>query len=137
MLIKWNNPDDRSEIKVPAKPETGIWTLVRTFVTGPQTLRLGARGRWRPISGFDDCTADGLRHWVFGRDLLLTRKAPLGALIGKIGGSNIGTDDADIFAVGSVAILNIDKIAGPLYLTINDAPAFFDDNTGEIDVTIG
>ena len=79
---------------------------------------------------------DGLRHWMFGRDQLLCKKAPLGALIGKIGGSNIATEESEIFLVGSVAVLAIDKTTGPLYLTINDAPGFFDDNTGALNVTI-
>jgi PA-IL-like protein len=137
MPIEWKKLDDQNSVVVPAKPATGLWTLVRTFVGNSQIIRIEAEGQWKPVSGLDlPCGADGLRHWIFGRDQLLCKKAPLGALIGKIGGSNISTDDSEIFLVGSVAVLICDKAAGPLYLTINDAPGCFDDISGALSVTI-
>lgn len=136
MAIHWDNLDDSTVIAVPARPASGLWTLVRTYVHGPHIIRIEAAGLWCPVAGLDACGPDGLQHWAFGRDRLLTKKAPLGALIGKIGGSNLTTDD-DIFVVGSMAVLTIDKVSGPLFLTINDAPGCFDDNTGELQVTIG
>jgi hypothetical protein len=136
MPIDWQNLDEKSVITVPAKPAAGLWTLVRSYVSGPRIIRIEAQGTWSPAAGLPPCGADGMRHWAFGRDLLLTKKAPFGALVGKIGGSNISTDEADIFLVGSVAVLTIDKSVGPLYLTINDAPAFFEDNVGELVVKI-
>jgi hypothetical protein len=136
MAIDWDNLDEETEITVPAKPASGLWTLARTYVNVPQIIRIEAPGSWRPVAELDSCGPDGLQHWAFGRERLLTKKAPLGALIGKIGGSNLTTDD-EIFVVGSMAVLTIDRISGPLFLTINDAPGFFDDNTGELQVTIG
>jgi hypothetical protein len=138
MPIDWRNLDSESEVTVPAKPVSGLWTLVRTYVSGPQIIRLEADGTWAPTGGLPACNADGLLQldWALGRDALLFKKAPLGALIGKIGGSIAGADDADLFLVGSVAVLTIDKAVGPLYLTINDAPARLDDNAGALKVKI-
>jgi hypothetical protein len=136
MPIDWNKLDNCNPVTVPAKPANGLWTLVRTFVSNPQIIRIVAEGEWRPIAAMDPCSADGFQHWSFGRDRLLTNKAPIGALIAKIGGSNL-SQDGDIIVVGSTAVIVVDKLSGPLYLTINDAPGFFDDNLGELKVTIG
>jgi hypothetical protein len=137
MNIDWKKIDDQTSFSIPARPSSGLWTIVRSYVTSGQIIRLEARGKWRPIPGFDFCDADGLSHWVFARDRLLCKKAPLGALIGKIGGSNAATEDADVFLVGSLAVISVDKALGPLYLTINDAPELFADNEGQLDVTVG
>jgi hypothetical protein len=123
-------------ISLLARPGVGLWTPVIDYVTGPLILRIGAEGVWKPVESLPACTADGFKEWFFGRDWLLTKNAPLGALIGKIGGSNISTSDADIFLIGSYAVITVDNRTGPLYLTINDAPPFFSDNSGEIKVTI-
>lgn len=136
MKINWAELDKIGRVVVPARPANGLWTLARGFLVGPLILRLEAEGKWTPIAGLPECGPDGLCHWAFGRDRLLTKRAPPGALIGRFGGSNIATDDADIFAVGSVAVLSVEKAAGPLYLTINDATECFDDNSGEVIVTI-
>jgi hypothetical protein len=122
--------------KVPAKPVDGIWTPILDYVTGPVILRITANGEWRPAADLKSCSADGFRHWAFGRDALLAKKAPPGALIGKWGGSNIATDDGEIFLVGTYAVVTVEKPMGPLYLTINDAAEFFDDNSGELEVSV-
>jgi PA-IL-like protein len=134
--VNWQAMDGKTALKIPAKPDRGIWTPVRAYLSGPSIIRIAAEGTWKPVDIFPACTADGLRHWAVSRDMLLTKKAPLGALIGKIGGSNIAADDSDIFVVGSNLVLTVDKQTGPLWLTINDAPAFFDDNSGELTVNI-
>jgi hypothetical protein len=127
----------KTGIAVPAKPAQALWTPVLDYVTGPVVLRITAEGSWRPAASLPPCGPDGLTHWAFGRDFLLWKKAPLGALIAKIGGSVAGIDDStDIFLVGSRGVLNLEKAAGPLYLTINDAPSAFDDNDGALTVAI-
>jgi hypothetical protein len=136
MAIEWNGIDQQSVITVPAHPASGLWTLVRSYVSSPQIMRIEAEGSWTAVAGLPSCGPDGLPHWAFGRDALLFKKAPLGALIGKIGGSIAGVDDRDVFLVGSATVLTIEKAAGPLFLTINDAPGFFEDNTGALAVTI-
>ena len=135
-MIDWEELDDLETVTVPAKPIAGLWTLVRTHIVAPAVLRIEASGIWRPVDGLPSCGPDGLRHWAYGRELLLTRKAPLGALIGKFGGSSGAFDESEIFMIGRVTVLQVDKNTGPFYLTINDAPAFFDDNEGELDVVI-
>jgi hypothetical protein len=137
MPIDWDKFDDTKVVTVPAKPANGQWTMVRTMITGPQIIRLEATGEWRPVAGLEPCSADGFQHWAFGRDRLLTSKAPLGALIAKIGSSNLTEPDANVQVVGSLAVIVVpDKTSGPLYLTINDAPGCFDDNSGKMTVTI-
>jgi hypothetical protein len=137
MPIDWKKLDETSSVSVPARPATGLWTVVRSYVSTGQIIHIEARGTWRPVAEFDSCGGDGMRHWAFAGDRLLCKKAPLGALIGKIGGSGASSDDSEIFLVGSVAVITIDKTQGPLYLTINDAPEFFGDNDGSLEVTIG
>jgi hypothetical protein len=136
MTIGTWEPVGKQPLSVPARPATGLWTRVIDYVHAPLILRIGATGEWRPVPDLPPCGADGLHAWYLGRDWLPAKNAPLGALIGKIGGSISSIDDATIFLVGSYSVLTLDKQAGPLYLTINDAPAFLSDNSGELKVTI-
>lgn len=137
MPTNWLTLDKTNPVSIPAKPEQGLWTPVRTLVNALQIIRLEAAGEWQPIAGMKPCSADGFRQWAFGRDGLLTAKAPIGALIAKIGGSNIYAQDADIIVIGSLAVITVpEKVSGPLYLTINDVPSSFDDNSGALTVTI-
>jgi hypothetical protein len=131
----WQPVGTRS-MAVPARPATGIWTPVVDYITGPRILRIAAEGMWKPAEGLKECSPDGFQDWFYGRDWLLTKDAPLGALIGKIGGSRGSDRDAAIFPVGSFAVIMLDKQMGPLYLTINDAPAFFHDNSGTLRVMV-
>jgi hypothetical protein len=123
-------------LSVPARPASGLWTRVIDYVCAPLILRIAASGEWKPVADLPPCGADGFHAWYFGRDWLAAKNAPLGALIGKIGGSNNAIDDAAIFLVGSYAVITLEKQTGPLYLTINDAPEFLSDNTGELKVRI-
>jgi hypothetical protein len=137
MSIDWDKLDDCNPVIVPGRPEFGLWTVVRTFITGPQIIRVEATGEWCPIAGMPPCSADGFRHWAFGREHLMTDRAPIGALIAKIGGSNLSAQDSDILVIGSLAVFTVpEKVSGPLYLTINDAVGCFDDNSGELKVKI-
>ena len=133
MTFDWKNLDERDRVQIPAKPESGIWTPARSYVGTGMILRLHVSGQWKPLPN-TPCGADGLRHWAYGRDRLLTKSAPLGTLVGKIGGGNMDAE-GDILVVGSLCVLKIDKTEGPLYLTINDAPDGFDDNEGSLVVT--
>lgn len=137
MPIDWLTLDKTNPVSVPAKPERGLWTPVRTLVNALQIIRFEAAGEWCPVPGMKACSADGFRRWPFGRGGLLTSKAPIGALIAKVGGSNIAGEEGDIIIIGSMAVITIgEKVSGPLYLTINDASDSFDDNSGELKVTI-
>ena len=137
MSIDWSKLDQQGTHIVPACPEGRLWTMVRTQVSAPAVIRIEASGTWRVADGLPECGPDGLRQWYYGRELLLTRKAPLGALIGKLGGSAGSVDEAEIFVVGSVTVLQIEKAIGPLYLTINGAPAMFAAHNGSLTIKLG
>jgi len=130
---------DSFEFKVPAKPANAIWTRILDYVAPPVTLRISASGTWKPVDFLAECGADGFRHWVYDRSLLLMKKAPLGALIGKIGGSDSSEEESEIFLVGSSAVITYTDLQktppfGPLYLTINDTRFGLEDNTGVLTV---
>jgi hypothetical protein len=58
-------------------------------------------------------------------------------LLAKIGGSTAGTSDGKVFLVGSFSVFEIDSATkGPLFLTINDDPAGFENNAGALLVDI-
>jgi hypothetical protein len=134
MAFDWSALDSKDRIEIPARPRNGIWTPARGYLAAGSILRIEASGAWQPLAG-TPCGADGLRHWAYGRDRLLTKNAPIGALIGKVGGGNAYAADADIIVIGSLCVLKLDKSEGPLYLTINDAQDGFDDNDGFLTVT--
>ena len=134
MAFDWNRLDERSSVEIPARPQSGLWTPARGYLGTGTVIRICATGQWKPLPD-TACGADGLRHWVYGRERLLTRAAPFGALIGRIGGSTISMADGEILAIGALCVLKIDKAEGPLFLTINDAPDGFDDNEGALTVT--
>lgn len=133
----WQDIDQKNPVTVPAKPAKGLWTLARSRVAQPQILRITAEGKWTPIAGLGPCGPDGFRRWPFSRDQLIVKNAPFGALIAKVGGSDSSFETDNTFVIGSVAELALDKISGPLFFTINDVPGFYDDNSGEVEVTIG
>jgi hypothetical protein len=124
-------------VPVPAKP-TGLWTLVLPFVEGPALLRISAStdDRWGYAPRNDAfCFADGDPCSLVARDLCLASCAPVGALIGKIGGSSAGIDDGGmVFAVGQSCVVRVPDDGGPLYLTINDTYDGMENNGGEIHI---
>lgn len=136
MTIDWLHLDAQEVHTIPACVEGGLWTMVRTQISAPAIVRVEACGSWRVAPDLPACGPDGLRHWAYGREGLLTRKAPLGALIGKFGGSGSATDETDLFVVGCVAVIQLDKSSGPLYLTINSSPACFGGHSGQLSVVI-
>lgn len=126
-------------LEVPAKPQ-GRWTLAVEYVGDKQLLKIEAAdsppGRWGYAPG-DYCGPDGdpaSRASVPGR---IMEAAPLGALIGKVGGSTAGHDPASVFLVGSFCLLRLaDGQEGPLFLTINDSPEGMIDNKGSIKINV-
>lgn len=136
MSIDWLHLDARETHDIPARVDDGLWTMVRTQVSAPALMRIEASGRWRVAPELPECGPDGLRHWAYGREGLLTRKAPLGALVGKFGGSGSAADETDVFVVGGLAVIQLEKASGPLYLTINGAPSCFSGHSGALTVLI-
>jgi hypothetical protein len=119
--------------KVLAKP-AALWTLVCEYLKGPLKLKIEATGSWK-YAPTRFCGPDGSRLAGIPSDAL-NASAPLGALIGKIGGSP--TDKpATSFVVGSYTVIALDeKTEGALFLTMNDRIGHFEDHEQEVTVTI-
>jgi hypothetical protein len=106
----------------PGQP-AGLWTLVADFVEGPALLKITAtaENRWAYAeSAAAVCGADGDTDAFLLRSKCLVPTAPVGALIGKIGGSSAGVSDGTTFVAGRVCVVRVPDDGGPLYLTIND-----------------
>ncbi|HWT05046.1 MAG TPA: hypothetical protein VN224_04770 [Xanthomonadales bacterium] len=73
---------------------------------------------------------------LIGRARCLCDKAPVGALIGKLGGSTAGAADGAVFVVGSSCIVKVGDDDAPLYLTINDEESGMSNNQGSLKVKI-
>lgn len=128
----------KKSVDVAAKPN-GVWTLVDSIWTTPVRLVFEAQGKWK-YSPVDECTADGDLHSLIDPARTILGGGPVGALIGKIGGSSAGIKDGIcLFLVGQYcAVETKPEWKGPLFLTINDEPKGLGNNDGTIvvDVTI-
>ena len=116
--------DDIKTIDVPSAPNA-IWTLALDYVPANTVLRLTATGTWHYAPNAT-CGPDGDRNPQVTR-AAMTGIAPIGAVIGRIGGSMASVpkaDDTGVFAVGSFAVITAQS-AGPLFLTINLSPSQF------------
>jgi hypothetical protein len=122
---------------LPAK-SIGLWTQVIDYIEGPTRLRFKASGKWTYAEG-RETGPEGDRNLGFPQDVLLPG-APLGALVGKIGGSSADKPDPTkqtVFAVGTDCVISVDeKTKGTLFLTMNDEPSQFDGHDGEIKVEV-
>jgi hypothetical protein len=81
--------DLTKKLIVPAKP-SGLWTRTNIFVTGPGLLKFEATGRWSYSSRFTFgslFSPDGDLAAPMSLKRCLSENAPIGSLIGKIGGS--------------------------------------------------
>jgi hypothetical protein len=124
-------------IDIPANSEH-LWTSTDIFVDGPILLRLVAKGKWSYSAKFAvECSADGDWKSAIPVKRCVSSKAPVGSLIGKIGGSIADPGGEAVFLVGCYCVLEVgqDK-RGPLYLTINDLLDGPSDNEGKLQVTI-
>jgi hypothetical protein len=119
---------------VPAKPDS-LWTLIHPYIPGPVLLRIEAGDeRWGYAPGRDAfCWADGDACALVARTLCLAKTAPVGTLIGKVGGSSAGTSDGQIFVIGKSCVVRIDD-GGPLYMTINDTFDGMSNNVGHMGI---
>jgi hypothetical protein len=131
---KWTTIAD---VTVTASPK-GVWTIALEWVEGPALLKLEADDREWFYSENDQTRtgADGHRTALLSTKNCLLPIAPVGALVGKIGGSSAGACDGKSFVVGKFCIVEIEKSSGPLYLTINDELTGLANNRGEIGVRI-
>jgi len=122
--------------RVPARPD-GLWTLVARDVEGGALLRItaSADARWSySDTNLAICNANGDPRALISRARCLHAEAPVGALIGKIGGSTAGAADGHIFIVGTQCTTTVPDAGGPLYLTINDEAGGMDNNANEMTI---
>jgi hypothetical protein len=124
-------------VKVKARPD-GVWTLALEWVNGPAVLKFEAGDEewFYAEPDASNTRADGHLSSLLAAKSCLLPSAPVGALIGKIGGSSAGVSDGTVFVVGKFCLVEIDKSKGPVYLTINDELTGFGNNRGEISVKI-
>jgi hypothetical protein len=134
--MDWPDKPAVEKKEVPAKP-AGIWTLVHEYVHGPALIRIEAEDTEWMYSKADKCKADGDLLSSISPAACILKDAPVGALIGKIGGSSAGISDGTLFVVGKHCIFELDpNKRGPLYLTINDELTGFENNNNAIEVDI-
>ncbi len=109
------------------------------FIDGGTILKIEAETDelWR-YAPDRRCTANGDPAAQIARERCVFAGAPVGALIGKIGGSTVGAADGTVFAVGSQCVVKVADPGGPLYLTINDEETGMDaeSNAGSLHVSI-
>jgi hypothetical protein len=124
-----------TKFNVKARPEDSIWQLVYPFVQGPGLLKFEASGKWKYSDFADPCSANGDLDSPLDNRGCVDEKSPLGALIGRIGGSIAASDG--VFIVGTVCVRKLgNDVAGPLFLAINDKRNGFGDNADELVVEI-
>ncbi len=134
-----------SEMQIPQVQGTP-WTVVLEYLTPGKLMKIEVvidnnrnppvTGTWTPQDYPTACPADGdftgaARGNNPEHGTPLVSSAPVGALIGRIGGStadqnfDTGTNPARIgFAVGRMCIFTVPATpTGALFLGINDAPA--------------
>jgi len=123
------------EAEVKAKP-SGLWTVAREFIPGPVRIRFEAEGTWK-YSPESQCGPDGDMLSMISPSQTILKSAPVGSLIAKIGGSSAGQTDGTLYLVGSFAVIEVGAdVKGPLYLTINDDPGGFVNNSGSLKVKV-
>ena len=133
------NPS-KKRVSVPATPAAGMWSVALEWIEGPCRLCISADGEWSFADEADaKCGPDGSPVSHIPASRCLNPDAPVGALIGKIGGS---TADSSVegtlrFVVGRYCAFRLAaEHSGPLFLTINDTRTGYADNGGQVQVTI-
>ena len=122
--------------EVPAQP-AGLWTLVIEYLRGPALVKVQAEDKKWKYSQANACTADGDLLSLVSTQSCILKGAPVGALIGKIGGSTAGVSDGTVFLAGKMCIIKLDQSKrGPLYLTINDELTGMGNNDGKLEVEV-
>ena len=120
----------KTTIKVAANDKK--WTSSGIELSRGQRYRITAAGNWKLGAACNptDASGDGLYTlacWDLGGQTVAGYSH--GALIGKIGKASLA------FYVGPDFSFTA-PVSGPLYLMSNEAAAYFNDNSGNLDVTI-
>ena len=121
-------------MQITSQP-VGLWTPVYEYLPPGTMVRILAWDAWSYSGQMAQCGPDGHRLSFVSPQNCITKDAPVGALICKVGG---GTADVKgtIFPAGSASIFTVPDGGGGLFMTINDELAGFDDNAGEVTVSV-
>lgn len=137
----------RAEVNVEARGRT-LWTLGLSYVVGPVRIQIKADPSAQWSLGSKTCGPSG-SYDTEAQALLPS--APIGALIGKIGGGDADcpappTDQGGagqqpagvkVFAIGSYAVIDVKSgEAGALFLAMNDKLSAFTTHSGHLTVTV-
>jgi len=130
--IQWNTIV--ANMAVTSQP-VGLWTPVFEYLSAGTLVRVIADGVWSYSSQMPDCGPDGHRISFIPPQRCLAKDAQVGALICKVGG---GTADlkGTIIPGGSLCMFTIPDGGGGLFMTINDEIGGFDDNSGQLTVSV-
>jgi hypothetical protein len=107
-----------------------LWLMAHEELIGAATyLKLKASGKWEPMAGLPACGPDGLCGQSFPDDRLIVTDCPVGALIGRVGGSSAvlkataavaDAGESKPFPMGTYTVLKLpEKVIGPLYVGFN------------------
>src|SRR5215469_652787 len=110
------------------------WIPVLDTFEGKTHLQITAEGSWTVMGGsLAECGPDGLAGLPLISERLIVADCPVGALIGKIGGSSaaataapavpgnsLSISDGKAFAIGSHCVTSVpEKSIGPLFIGFN------------------
>lgn len=124
-------------LEVIARPESGLWTVAYELVEGPCELMISATGTWHYAEAGAECGPDGARVSAITSSRCINDSGPVGALIGKLGGSTAAVEGTVQFVAGRFCVVSIEEgTGGALFLTINDTPAGLFDNCGALTVCV-
>ncbi len=139
-------------LKLEMKPGP-LWRVALDYVAGPRLLRFRVTDDKGNPADSDwgrkghECKAYGSPTTPAPNTTLLCSTAPMGALIGKLGGSSADHPDTaanaapygtkKVFAVGSYCVIAMTKDdSGPLFLTQNEVLAAFAEEMGTLYILI-
>jgi hypothetical protein len=129
-------PDSKDEFKLQNENAPTPWIRVCESWTSPSVthLQITAQGKWTQEQ-IGECQPDGLQKLPFPTDKLPVTDCPVGALIGKFGGSSSSLGPASAlpgtpaasplgegkaFAIGSYCLVAIPANSlGPLFISFN------------------
>jgi hypothetical protein len=131
MAIEWK---ELKTYGISDREVSALWIAVLDTFEGQTHLQITAEGRWTAMGGsLAECGPDGLAGVPLIPERLIVADCPVGALIGKIGGSSAAAttaaavpanppsiDDGKAFAIGSHCLTSVpEKSIGPLFVGFN------------------
>ena len=103
------------------------WLVAVEMIRDVTHLRIRADGIWSPMPGvLAECEPDGHIALSLPADRLVIPDCPVGALIGRFGGSSAGyqqsggdAEKVKPFPIGKYCIATVPKTVGPLFIGFN------------------